>query len=465
MEGQRDAQPPEFREEFDSLGSVQVPAGALYGAQTARAVANFPLAGQACLGAFPEVVRALLITKVAAARANASVGALDPTIANAIESAATIVMDGGDFESHFPVHHLHGGGGTSANMNVNEVLANVAEEVLGGARGRYELVDPLDHVNLHQSTNDVYPTAIHLAVLRRWDGLRSALEEVTDELRGCVERFGSEPRLARTCLQDAIAITFGDLLGGYAAAVERGTARIGQAVDELHRVSIGGTVVGRVEDVPDGYLPAVLAALRSLESPRLRHPESFYDAAQNVDDLVAVSSALDSLGGSLAKISKDIRLLASGPEAGLGEISIPAVQPGSSAMPFKINPVIPEFVIQLAWRISGNHRMATLAHEHGELDLNVWESALAYPLLDSMNSLEGAAKALARRCLSGLEPVVERNRRNAVSIIPWITELKRTHGYSVLSDLVRRANGDVDLLRSHLVERFDPRTGDDPGGR
>ena len=444
---------------------MMVPADALYGAQTARALANFPLDGQARLGDYPEVVRALLITKVAAARANSAIGALDPVIARAIEAAATTIADEGDFVSLFPIHHLHGGGGTSANINVDEVLANVAEELLGGVRGRYERVDPLDHVNLNQSTNDVYPTAIHIAVLRRWGSLRSALQELSAEVHNCIGRFGTQPRLARTCLQDAVPTTFGDLFGGYAAAVERGATRIGQAVDELRRVSMGGTVVGRVEDLPDGYLRAVLEALHALEDPRLHHPESFYDAAQNVDDLIAVSSALDSLGGTLVKISKDLRLLASGPEAGLGEISIPAVQPGSSAMPFKVNPVIPEFVIHLAWQVSGNHRMATLAHEHGELDLNVWESAIAYPVLDSMRSLDSAATALARRCLNGLEPVPERNRRNAASIIPWITELKRTHGYSALTELVRRADGDVDLLRSLLTERFGDATDPDSGPR
>jgi aspartate ammonia-lyase len=433
-----------------------VPAVALFGAQTARAVENFPLKGDARLGDHHDVVASLLVAKVAAARANAAIGALDPVVAAAIEVAAGSVLESEHLAAHFPIHHMHGGGGTSANMNVNEVLANVAEEVLGGVRGRYEFVDPIDHVNLNQSTNDVYPTALHIAAIRRWRGARGAVVAVLTELDRCVERFGAEPRLARSCLQDAVAITFGDLLGGYRAAVERCLGRIDAAVGELFVVPLGGTVVGRTADVPPAYLTKVIEELRSLEGSRFRHPPSFYDAAQNLDDLVAVSSALDTMGGTLAKIARDIRLLASGPEAGLGEIRIPAVQPGSSAMPFKVNPVIPEFVIQAAWRVGANHRLATMGHDHGELDVNVWESAVAYPVLGSMALIESAAGSLATRCLAGMEPVVERNRFNSRSIIPSVTDLKRTHGYRVMSELTRQAGGDVTALKSLLAERFEP---------
>ena len=444
----------DVRIERDSLGDVDVARSALYGAQTARAIANFPLDGQRRLGDHPEVVGGLVAVKVAAARTNAEIGALDPRVAEAIVVGSARLAEE-DLGVHFPIHHLHGGGGTSANMNANEVLANLAEEHLGGQRGSYRLVDPLDHVNLNQSTNDVYPTALHIAILERRHELARALDSVSAALRSCTARFGTDVRLARTCLMDAVAVTFGDLLGGYGSAVERCAQRIDRDLDELYRVPLGGTIVGRTDAVPPGYLDRILPHLRSTTGDHhYRHPDDFFDAAQNLDDLVAVSASLAIAAGTLSKIARDLRLLASGPEGGLGELRLPAMQPGSSAMPFKVNPVIPEFVVQLCWKVGANHHLATMGHEQAELDLNVWESAVAFPILESMRLLGTAATTLAERCLAGLEPDVERNRRNADSIIPLVTELKRTHGYRDLADLVRRSGGNAEVLRGLLDERY-----------
>lgn len=448
------------RLEQDSLGEVAIPADALYGAQTARAIANFPLDGQRRLGEHPAVVRGLVAVKIAAARTNAEIGTIDVSIADAIEAGAAKLADY-DMGEVFPIHYLHGGGGTSANMNANEVLANLAEEHLGGRRGEYRRVDPLDHVNRNQSTNDVYPTALHLAVLDAWSSLEPDLARLVSSLESCIERFGDLPRLARTCLVDAVATTFEDLFGGYIAALERGADRIGNAVDELKAVPLGGTIVGRRSDVPPEYLDRILDQLTVVTSIEgLHHPRDFFDAAQNIDDLVAVSSALSLLAGTVSKISRDLRLLASGPEGGIGELHLPAMQPGSSAMPFKVNPVIPEFAIQLCWKIGGNHHLATMGHELAELDLNIWESVVGLPILESMQLLGTAATTLAERCLEGLEPNVERNRRNATSLIPLVTDLKRSHGYRRIDELVRDSGGDVSKLRALLDEHYPAWKGD-----
>lgn len=450
----------DMRLEQDSLGEVTIPSDALYGAQTARAIANFPLDGQRRLGDHPAVVRGLVSVKIAAARTNGEIGAIDVPIADAIEAGAATLADY-DMREVFPIHHLHGGGGTSANMNANEVLANLAEEHLGGRRGEYRRVDPLDHVNRNQSTNDVYPTALHLAVLDTWANLQSDLGRLVSSLDSCIERFGDDLRLARTCLVDAVATTFADLFGGYRRAVERGAERVGNMVDELKAVPLGGTIVGRRADVPPEYLDRVLDHLSDVASIEgLRHPDDFFDAAQNIDDLVAVSSALSLLAGTVSKISRDLRLLASGPEGGIGELHLPAMQPGSSAMPFKVNPVIPEFAIQLCWKVGANHHLATMGHELAELDLNVWESAVGLPILESMQLLGTAAATLAERCLEGLQPDIERNRQNATSLIPLVTDLKRSHGYRSIDELVRRSGGDVSRLRELLDEHYPAWRGD-----
>ena len=441
------------RIEHDLLGEVEVPADALYGAQTTRALENFPAAGDRSIGSYPCLVEALLRVKQASAAANRDAGLLDAARADAIIAAARAILDEPRFDQ-FPIHRFHGGGGTSANMNANEVLANVAEELLGGTRGRYRLVHPNDHVNLNQSTNDIYPTACHVAVVGAWPEAECAIARLADAFRAKGTALGGLRRIARTCLQDAVDTTFDDLFQGYAGFLRRALARVSHAVDALHAVNLGGTIVGRRSDVPEQYFEMVIPALRTATGDdRYVRAESLFDAAQNPDDLVAVSAALDLLARGLVKIAKDLRLLASGPEAGLQEIRLPAVQPGSSIMPGKINPVIPEFTIQLALQITGNHAACQAALDHGELDLNVWESLIVFNMLDSMALLATAASALDAKCVAGLEADVERNARHTDTIIPLLTRLTASHSYSVITDLVTQANGDPTALRA-LLERL-----------
>ncbi|HEX7010599.1 MAG TPA: lyase family protein, partial [Phycisphaeraceae bacterium] len=380
------------RVETDLLGAVEVPAGALYGAQTQRALENFPLGMGKTIGSFPTLIEGLMLIKQAAARVNGANGFISAEQADAIIQAAREVRERKEaFFDQFPIHYLHGGGGTSANMNANEVLANLAEEILGGRRGQYRLVHPNDHVNRHQSTNDVYPTACHIAIILKWPSLRSALTRLNETLNEKAVAFQEHVRIARTCLQDAVAITFKDLLGGYGCFLERACRHLGRAVAELYAVNLGGTIVGRHCDVPAAYLEQIAPALaEAAGDPSYRRAENLFDAAQNPDPIVQVSAQLDILARGLIKIAKDFRLMASGPEAGLGEIRIPAVQPGSSIMPGKVNPVIPEFLIQAGFQAMGAHHACQAALDHGELDLNVWESTLVFNVLEAMDLLAAA---------------------------------------------------------------------------
>lgn len=443
-----------IRIEADLLGEVKVPADALYGAQTVRAVENFPPGSQRTIGSFPPLIRALLLVKKAAALTNQAINALPEDRAQAIVRAADRLLQQLP-PDQFPIHCLHGGGGTSANMNANEVLANLGEEILGGRRGEYWLLHPNDHVNLHQSTNDVYPTACHMAVILQWPTLREAVQRLAQALSQVGEVNQAQVRLARTCLQDAVDIHFDDYLGGMACQVSRLTVRLDEGVDRLHAVNLGGTICGRLEDVPSAYLDRIITALASVTGDAGYRPvENRFDAAQNPDEMVAVSAELDILARSLIKIASDFRLLSSGPEAGLGEISLPAVQPGSSIMPWKINPVIPEFLIQVAFRVIGNHAMCALGVDHGELDLNVWESSMLVSILESMELLACGVEAFTRKCVLGMRPNPEVNNLHARTLIPRLTRLSRRHGYQRVTQVCKQAQGDPSILKALLDQAF-----------
>ena len=444
---------PATRLEVDLLGEVMVPADAWHGAQTERAIANFPLSSERTIGSYPDLIVGLLQVKQAAAEANVRTGMLDERIARAIIRSAQSLIDA-EATNLFPVHRLHGGGGTSANMNANEVLANTAEEQLGGRRGEYRCVHPNDHVNLHQSTNDVYPTACHIAVLRRWPLLQKEVLGLTEALRGFGQDAGEAPRLTRTCLQDAVEASFTDLFGGYVTGLDRGIRRVGAAVDALHAVNLGGTVVGQSGGVPTSYFDAVIPALRDVTGDvGYRRADDLFDAAQYPDDLAAIAGAIDLLAHGLRKIAQDLRLLSSGPECGLGELTLPAVQPGSSIMPGKVNPVIPEFAIQLCLQASGHHAVCQAALGLGELDLNVWESSMTFNLLDSMDLISNAASSMHHGCVRGLTFDADRNRQHADSIVPMLSRLARVHGYSTVAAVCREAGNDPirtrELLRAH----------------
>jgi aspartate ammonia-lyase len=454
------------RLESDLLGSVQVPSDALYGAQTQRAILNFPVEGHKTVGAYPSLIRGLMAVKEAAARVNRDNGFLPKEKADAIVKAARLVMRERLFDQ-FPIHCLHGGGGTSANMNANEVLANLAEEILGGKRGGYRLVHPNDHVNLHQSTNDVYPTACHIAIISKWPQLCDAVQRLKETLLERAHELEAEVRLSRTCLQDAVEVSFGDLLRGYVQFIDRSCQRMDAAVDDLHSVNLGGTIIGRKSDVPRAYYEQIVPALiEVVRDPRYRRAVNLFDAAQNIDDMAAVASQLDLFARVLIKMAKDFRLMGSGPEAGLGEIILPAVQAGSSIMPGKVNPVIPEFLIQVCFQVMGANRACQAALEHGELDLNVWESTAVFNILDAIELLTTALRVFESRCVQGFEVNSARNRHHVNSIVPLLTRLAHKHSYSRITAICKEAKGDLTRLRELLSQEglLDGEHDTHPGG-
>lgn len=443
------------RTETDLLGPAEVPASALYGVQTHRAIANFPVRGAHTLGDLPPLVDALMYVKEAAARMNGRIGDLSPRISEALALAAVAVREQRMYRD-FPVHSLHGGGGTSANMNANEVLANIANESLGGTRGRYHPVHPNDHANRNQSTNDVYPAACHIAVILRWPSLRKTLNSLCEAFDvHTTSPEGSWSRLARTCLQDAVCTTFADFWSGARDMLQRASGRLDQAIDDLHAVPLGATVAGRRTDVPDAYYTGIVSELRDVTGdPEFRQSTNPFDALQNADDMGLVSSTLAGLANALVKIAHDLRLLSSGPEAGFGEIQLPAVQPGSSAMPGKINPVIPEFVVQVCLRVSGHDHTCQACLRHAELDLNVWESTIVTGILESMELMESAVTALTERCIRGLKVDAVANERHTQSIIPQLTRLMRQFGYEAVTELCREANFDPGAIRRLVQQRW-----------
>lgn len=442
------------REESDLLGKIQIPEEVLYGVQTQRALQNFPVGNQRSIGSFPSLVEGLLLVKKAAAITNQEIGDLSPAQEDAIIHSVDSLLSQPD-PSQFPIHYLHGGGGTSANMNVNEVLANLAEEFLGGHRGEYRLVHPNDHVNLHQSTNDVYPTACHIAILRAFPRLEATLARLVMVLEEKQTEYRQAIHLARTCYQDAVDITYGDFFGGYIGFVSRRIKLLSQAVNALHAVNLGGTIVGRSSDVPPAFMAAIIANLcRVAGDEGYFHPASLFDAAQNADEVVGVSTQLDLLARGLIKIAQDLRVLSSGPEAGLGEIHIPPVQPGSSIMPGKVNPVMPEFLIQACFKVMGNHAACSACLDHGELDLNIWESCMVFNILESMELLDCSLTGFTQKCLQGMQVVSSVNEDHADSIIPRLTRLAHQFGYQRVSDVCKRSVGDLEYLRTLLDKEF-----------
>jgi len=442
----------QYRVEEDLLGKIQVPDDVYYGAQTQRAVNNFPVKNGKKITEYPVFIKSLLMVKKAAAQANSASGNLEEWKAQAICEAVDKILNDQLFYQ-FPINTMHGGGGTSCNMNANEVLANIAEEAVGGHKGEYAQFRPNDDVNMNQSTNDVIPTACHLAIIKQWELTHPILKHLADSLSILGDKYEHEKRLSRTCLQDAVVTTYKDLFSGYSGFVNRSVTRIDSAVSELYHVNLGGTIVGTIDVVPEDYFNLIIERLRIVTGyTQLARADNLFDAAQNMDDMVAVSSTLNLLARGLIKISKDIRLLSSGPEAGIREISIPSVQPGSSIMPGKVNPVIPEFVIQLCLQVCGSHGACEAALDHGELDLNVWESLVVFNILDSLTMLSNAAQTLVDLCLSGIIINVEKNSEHINSIIPILTDLMKAHGYTKISNLCKKAAGDIILLRKLLKD-------------
>jgi aspartate ammonia-lyase len=392
------------RQERDSLGEVPLPDSAYYGVQTARALANFPVSGS---GPEPELVRAYCLVKKAAAAVNVELGVLDRERGDAIVRAADEVLTGG-LADQFVVDPFQAGAGTSFNMNVNEVVANRALELLGRPKGDYAFLSPNDHVNRSQSSNDTYPTACHLAVISAADRLPGVLADLARTLRGKAGEFADISKVGRTHLMDALPVRLGDEFGAWAGAVERAAVRVGQRREDLLEIAIGGTAVGSGDNAPTGYRALVVAKLSELTGLRLRPARDSFEALQSRAQMAAFSSALKELALELGRIANDLRLLGSGPVAGFGEVTLPAVQPGSSIMPGKVNPSLPECLNMICYQVVGNDLTVSLAAQAGQLELNVFAPVMVHNVLGSLRLLFNFLPVFTTECVAGIRADSER---------------------------------------------------------
>jgi aspartate ammonia-lyase len=416
-----------YRMERDFLGERPIPMAALHGVHTERALENFPLARRPI---HPELARAYGTVKLAGALTNRSLGiwANDPAKADAIERACRELSEGKLVE-YIIVDALQGGAGTSLNMNVNEVLANRALEILGKTRGAYELVSPLDDLNLHQSTNDTYPTALRLAAIRLLHRLEQNVVALQEAFQTAEKRFAHVVKVGRTQLQDAVLTTLGREMSAYAEAINRDRWRIYKCEERLRVVNLGGTAIGTGLAAPRQFIFQAVDQLRDLTGIGFARAENLVDATQNADVFVEVSGILKAHAVSLLKICTDLRLLASGPEAGFGEIRLPARQAGSSIMPGKVNPVIPEAVSQAAMLVMGHDATIAMACASGNLELNPFLPLVANCLLESMDLLARADDILRRHCIEGLEADEARCRRHVDNSTAAATALLPALGY------------------------------------
>ncbi len=435
------------RIESDAYGSVELPDDALYGIQTRRSADNMTFSARR-LGDYPAYIAAMAEVKRAAARANERAGVLSRRIAQAIEEACLEIASG-VHHAQFIVDAYHGGGSIGSNVNINEVAANLASERLGGRRGLYDPVSPSDHVNASQSTSDVCHTAMRIAILRNGRLLNDELDRLAAALEGKAAALAGVATITRTCLQDGMADTLGNLFAGYAAGLRRRTAELARNVEKLHAVNLGGTVIGSGVGAPPVYREHVMAALRDVTGLPLRHRDHLYDASQNMDDLSAVSKELQLLSGFLIKIAKDLRLLASGPEAGFGELKLPAVQAGSSFFPGKVNPVVPETLVQCCFQVIGLDRSVQASLEHGELNLNIWEGLAGINILDAMGMLERAIGLFTDKCAAGIEADEDRCSALSRTFIPVVVSLKEKHGYAQVSQWLKEES------KSSILHRWE----------
>ena len=438
-----------FRTEKDPLGEVRVPAAAYYGAQTQRAVENFPISG---LTAPAELVTATVLIKKAAAAANASLGRLDRRVAEAIAAAADEVL-GGRLRDQFVVDVFQAGAGTSHNMNTNEVLANRAAEVLGGARGEYSHVHPNDHVNMGQSTNDVFPTATRLALLGLGSGLQASALALGDGLAAKSREFGGILKTGRTHLQDAVPMTLGQEFGGYAANVVHAAREVERAAEQLLELNLGATAVGTGLNAGDDYTDAAVRNLASYTGLPVRPAADRFRVTQSMGDVLGYSGALRRLAAEVGKIASDLRLLSMGPRAGIAEIQLPPVQPGSSIMPGKVNPSVPEMVNQVCFQVFGCDAAILAAAEAGQLELNVMMPVIAWNAIFATTVLRQAMHVLQTRCVAGIRADVERSRELLDRSTAVATALSPYIGYAATAEVAKTAVSTGRSIRDVVRER------------
>ena len=438
----------EYRMESDSIGKKEVPMEAYYGVQSLRAYENFQISGKRV---HIEFIKAIAEVKKAAALTNGEVGAIDTKIANAMAQACDEILEG-QFADQFIVDAIQGGAGTSLNMNANEVIANRAIEILGGKKGDYSIVHPNDHANCGQSTNDVFPSAGKIATVRMIykaiDALNALRASFMDKSRECNDVI----KMGRTEMQDAVPIGFGQCFGAYASALSRDIARFEIAAKEMCKLNMGGTAIGTCINADKRYVENIVPTLCKVTGLKLVQADDLIDATQNLDSFVFVSGIVKSCATTLSKIANDLRLMSSGPRTGFAEINLPPKQNGSSIMPGKINPVIPEVVSQIAFNVIGNDTTITLAAEAGQLELNAFEQIIFYCLFESLETLTNGMNVFRKDCIDGITVNADRCAEEVERSISIVTALCPYIGYTKASLLAKKALKEKKNIRDILLE-------------
>ncbi len=426
-----------YRKEHDLLGEKDVPHDVYYGIQTLRAIENFNISGVP-LSFHPDLTDGLVMVKKATAKSNQELGILDENIAFAIDTACTEILNG-RYRKHFMVDMIQGGAGTSTNMNVNEVIANRALEIMGRQKGEYEYCHPNNHVNLSQSTNDVYPTAIKIALLLSNKKLVKVLMDLISSIRDKAEEFSDVIKMGRTQLQDAVPMTLGQSFEAYAITLEEEIDNLTRNANLFLEVNMGATAIGTGINTDPKYRRLVVGYLREITGMDIVSARNLMEATQDTSAFVMYSSAIKRLSLKLSKMSSDLRLLSSGPRCGLNEINLPPMQPGSSIMPGKVNPVIPEVINQIAYKVTGNDLTVTLAVEAGQLELNVMEPVIVQSLFESIEILKNGMSTLMFRCINGITANKEHCRAMVMNSIGLVTALSPVLGYEACSSLAKEA--------------------------
>lgn len=438
----------DYRVEQDSIGTKDVPEDVYYGVQSLRAAENFHITG---LNMHPEIINSLAYIKKAAAITNCEVGILDKKRATAIVQACDEILSG-KFHDDFIVDPIQGGAGTSLNMNANEVIANRAIEILGGKKGDYSIINPNDHVNCGQSTNDVIPTAGKMTSLRLLKNLKKELLRLHKALSEKAKEFNHVIKMGRTQMQDAVPIRLGQEFHAYSVAIMRDIRRMDKAMDEMCTLNMGGTAVGTGINADEAYLRRIVPNLVEVSDMEFVQAFDLIDATQNLDPFVAVSGAIKACAVTLSKIANDLRLMSSGPKAGFNEINLPAKQNGSSIMPGKVNPVIPEVVNQVAFNIIGNDVTITMAAEAGQLELNAFEPIVFYCLFQSIDTLAYAVQTFVDNCVKGITANETRCRYLVENSVGIITAICPHVGYQKAADIAKKALKTGESVRTLILE-------------
>jgi aspartate ammonia-lyase len=444
---------PAYRTEKDLLGEKQIPADAYYGVQTARALENFQISGTH-LNDYPELVKALAMVKLAAARANHDVGAMDATVLKGIEQASLAIMDG-KYHDQFLVDMYQGGAGTSTNMNANEVIANVGLEMMGYPKGSYDKIEPHDHVNMSQSTNDFYPTALKVAMILYSDSLLREVDALAKAFRSKGSEFADVIKMGRTETQDAVPMTLGQEFNAFAAAIETESSALRQAEAALYVINMGGTAIGTGLNARKGYAEKCTAHLARITGKPIVLAPDLIAATSDLHAFVVYSAALRSLAAKLVKISTDLMFLSSGPRTGINEIKLPPMQPGSSIMPGKVNPVMPELMAQVSFTVIGNDVAVSLAQQGGLLQLNAYEPVAAASILESQRLLTRTLPTLRTKCVEGITANRDVNREHFERSVGIVTALNPVLGYEKTTELaaeaMRSGKSIFDLVREQKL--------------